>query len=100
MSGNFKAGKTYFVRIGVHIGMWAPRFQLVPLKPNTEMWAKKDDFLGQCEYYEVDREAGQKNLVDPRAADAKDVVVKGLKKYEEYSAEEKAERTINPEDGI
>jgi len=101
MKANLKAGKTYFVRVGVNMGAWSARFNPVPVKPGTEDWKIMEKDIKKCEYYSVDFEGGQKKMVDSRKPeDVKSVIAKGEKRWSEYPAEEQKERTLNPEDGI
>lgn len=100
MKANLQAGKTYYVRLMVHMGTWAPRIYPVPLKPGSKLWSKKDEFLKGSTVYKPDREAGQKAMIDERYEEAKEVMANGLKRFESYTDEEKKERTMNPEDGI
>jgi len=100
MKANLKAGKTYYVRLMVHMGTWAPRIYPVPLKPGSELWSKKDEFLKGATVYKPDREGGQKAMIDARPKEAKEVIENGLKRFESYTDQEKKDRTMNPEDGI
>jgi len=100
MKANLKAGKTYYVRLMVHMGTWSPRIHLMPLKPGSELWNKKDEFLKVTTAYKPDRDAGQKEMIDARAKEAKEVIESGLKRFESYTDKEKNERSMNPEDGI
>jgi len=100
MKANFRAGKTYYVRVTAHMGMFAGRFFLLPVKPGTEEWKMKDRLLKECDQFSVNRASGQKTEIEKNSEKVKVVIAKGKRRFAEYTELEKRQRTINPEDGI
>lgn len=98
LKANVAAGKTYYVEAAVGMGMWTASVTLRAIKPSSEHWRKLDEWMARTQTMTVDTAAGQAH-VDKRKADAKDVVRKGLERWEDNDEEEIRTRTLGPDDG-
>lgn len=99
LKANVAAGKTYYVEVAPVMGVWSARFHLKALKPGSEKWVKVKEWIADTEPFDPMITEGQA-LVDRRREDAQDAITKGVARFAEYDAEELAERTLAPSDGI
>ena len=99
LKANLKPGKTYYVEITPHMGAWAARFHLDSIKKDSPKWKEKDQWMKEIPFYLPNVTDGQ-SIVDKKGKDdIKSTIEKGKKRHAEYSAEEKKEKTLFPEDG-
>lgn len=91
-------GKVYWVHVSPRIGAWIARAQLLVVKPGTDKWNERPEWLRDLQHLEVDRTAGQAYL-DGKKEDTLDRVRRGVETFAEYNDEERAERVLKPEDG-
>lgn len=99
MKANLKAGKTYYVHVTPHMGIWGARFKLDSIKKNSKEWKEKDEWMNQIPLFISDTVKGQKTI-DKRGQEViKSVVEKGKMRFDNYSEKEKIEKTLFPEDG-
>lgn len=103
MDANLEAGKTYYVLVSPRMGVWKARFSLFPIRQDSadeynlksadfKAWQAKTDFVvtapdGQAWYED------HKDSVAEKKADY-------LKKWNVMLAADKAELTLNAEDGV
>lgn len=92
-------GKTYFVEVSPRVGLMSARVQLFAQTPRNKNWLEVPRWLAECQRTQPDEQAGQAYLAS-RGQDVQERVQRGPHAMTEYSAEELAERTILPEDGL
>jgi hypothetical protein len=91
-------GKTYFVEVTAKMGAFVARASLWAVTPRSDSWKERKSWE-KLPLLEPDAKKGQAYL-DSLRGDLQDAVKRGIKTYEDYSEEEKADATLNPEDGI
>lgn len=99
MKANLKPGKTYYVEVTPHIGAWAARFHLDSIKKDSTKWKEKDQWMADIPLYIPDVAQGQSIIDKKGKTGITSTIEKGKMRYAEYSAAEKKEKTLFPEDG-
>lgn len=97
VKGTLEGGRVYYVVVEPVFGVFSARVGLVPIKPGSERWSRKDQWLKESTPYRVDLKGGQAAL-DPK--DVKKNLKNGEATWQKYDAEQKKDRTILPEDGV
>jgi hypothetical protein len=92
------AGKTYFVLVDVRMGWWSARGHLLAIKPGSEEWKEIDEWLARTWEWDQDPALARKWEEDKREG-IENQIQRGREIWAKYGAEEKAERTLRPEDG-
>jgi len=98
MAAEVEAGKTYYVLVQVRTGVWKARFSLVPIKKHElegekfRKWHKKTWFVG------IDKKSAA--WARKKASSIEKKRAKYIVKWDKKSAEDKAARTLQKDDGI
>lgn len=98
MKGTFEAGKVYYIHAPMKAGAWTGRQHLEPLSPGDKEWKSIPKWMKK-KGWQV-HEGNAQAFSDERRVDLEVALEKGLKNWSEYSEEKRAERTMNPEDGV
>lgn len=98
LKANVEGGKTYFVEVAPKMGIWAARFHLLAIKPTTENWADRVEWMAETQTLVVNQAAGQQYHI--RGDRANDPLSKGMEQLNSYNAEELDDRTLSPSDGL
>ncbi len=94
---DLEAGKTYYSRVSIRLGAWKARFSLVPIRKDELdskqflKWNNKTVLDDNHDYAVTWAAQHAPNIEDKRA--------KYIKKWNKKSAAEKAERTLQKDDG-
>ncbi len=99
LKADVEAGKSYFVVARPRMGVWKARVSLTALAPRTEDWDKRQEWLDDSEYMNVDAAGGQADL-DQHGDDIEDKIAKGRELWAKWTDEERAVHSLEPADGI
>ncbi len=99
LKANLAPGLVYYVEVAPTIGAFSARVHLRALKPGSENWEELPEWLEESTRYEPDEASGQAYL-QSRQEDVTERIRRGNEILTEYDAEEMAERTLNPGDGL
>ncbi len=97
MMADLEAGKTYYSRVSIRLGAWKARFSLVPIRKDELdskqflKWNNKTVLDDNHDYAVTWAAQHAPSIEDKRA--------KYIKKWNKKSAAEKAERTLQKDDG-
>lgn len=103
MNASLDAGKTYYVLVSPRMGMWKARFSLLPIhndasakynlkSPEFSQWQRETNF--------VEKSGSANAWYSAHAADVATKQADYMQRWNTASAEQKAELTLRPEDGI
>jgi hypothetical protein len=91
--------KIYYVRVEAHMGVWRARVSMGALhKQSPELAKAKGEELAQTRRLVPLQTEGQAEL-DGQRGDVEETIANAQKDWASLSPEERAERTLNPEDG-
>ena len=99
LEATVEAGKTYYVHVQPTMGAFKAQVQLKAIKPGSEKWSDLEEWLKDTRRMEIDGDLGQAYLSSKSEKVQKRIATANEKWNEGYSAEQKAERTLSPEDG-
>ncbi len=99
LQADLAPGRVYFVEVSSRLGWWSARVQLLAITPHSKQWAKLKDWVSDCDKFRPDEGGGQAYLNGRRDA-AAEHVRRGKEKFTDYDAEDLAERTLIPADGV
>jgi hypothetical protein len=92
------AGKTYYVRVEAHMGVWRARVSMQAVHPRTEIWDEAKRELADSRRL-LPRVAEGQAMLDGRRADVDETIANAQKDWGGLSASERADRTLASEDG-
>jgi hypothetical protein len=98
LRANLAPGRTYYVEVAPKIGMLSARVHLLAMTPRSESWSKRREWLTDSKQLEVDEPGGQAYLRG-RSEDVAERLQRANEALRQYSPEELAERTLDPNDG-
>ena len=91
-------GKTYYVEVRPKMGMWKARASLWAVSRKSGLMSSIPSYLSDTTVTTPDFAAGQKYL-NSLGNELPDAAKQGMQTYAGYSADEKADVTLMPEDG-
>lgn len=103
VNATVEAGKTYYVLVSPRVGMWKARFSLLPIHSDADAKysLQSADFLEwQRDTRWVETTASAEGWYQSHKADIAAKQADYTQKWNEASAEQKAELTIHVEDGV
>ncbi|HEY4106463.1 MAG TPA: hypothetical protein VGM44_21330 [Polyangiaceae bacterium] len=92
-------GRVYYVEVSPRMGFWSTRVQLLAITPRSESWKEVDEWMRECSQLVPDAAAGQAYL-NGRAAGVAERIRRARERLGGLEADERNERTLNPEDGV
>jgi hypothetical protein len=98
LRASLAAGRLYFVEVAPKPGVLSTRVHLLAITPRSESWSKLREWLASAKHLEPDLAGGQRYL-NGRHEDVTERVRRAYDAVENYSVEERAERTLRAEDG-
>jgi hypothetical protein len=98
LRASLAAGRIYFVEVAPKVGVLSARVHLLAITPQRESWGKLREWLGSSKHLEPDLAGGQRYL-NGRNEDVTERIRRAYDAVQNYSVEERAERTLRPEDG-
>lgn len=99
LQGDFLPGRVYYVEVSPRMGFWSTRIQLIALTPRSEHWSHVNEWLHETTQLVPDAAAGQAYL-NGRADAVAERVRRARERLTELDAEELADRTFLPQDGV
>lgn len=103
MEATVEAGKTYYVLISPRPGMWKARFSLLPIRndQNAQLSLQSSDFAKWMEKTTmVEIAPAAEEWYHKHQANISKKRSGYLKKWDQMSPADRAELTLNPEDGV
>lgn len=91
-------GRTYYVEVRPKMGMWKARASLWAVNRKSGLMQSIPSYLADTKVTTSDFAAGQAYL-NSLGKELPDAAKKGIDTYNGYSADEKADVTLTPEDG-
>lgn len=98
MHANLAPDRLYYVEVDPKMGFFKARVGLKPIKPGSDIWKKVPEMLGSTDRYVPMVQAGQAEL-DANAADIQERIANAKGKWAGYSPAERAELSLEPNDG-
>ena len=92
-------GRTYYVEVAPKMGALSARMQLLAVTPRAESWGELRAWMGESKQTVPDEASGQAYLTS-RREDVAERLHRAQEILREYDAEELAERTLTPGDGL
>lgn len=99
LEGDFLPGRMYYVEVSPRLGFWSTRVQLLALTPRSEHWVHVNEWLQETTQLVPDSAAGQAYL-NGRADAVAERIRRARERLAELDAEERAQRTFLPQDGV
>jgi hypothetical protein len=99
MHANLAPGRLYYVEVVPKMGVFSARVGLEPIKPNGPAWAKVSEMLHDTSRFVPLPREGQAAL-DATASVIQSRVANAKKKWADYSPAERAESSLQPDDGV
>lgn len=99
LKAHLEPGKVYFVEVEIKMGALSARSHLKALKPKSENWPKREEWLTESTQLSVDEGGGQAYL-ERRKEDVTERIRRAHEAMTKYDPEETGERTLVAADGI
>ena len=92
-------GKIYFVEVQATMGALSAQMHMKAIKPTSESWAHRDEWMINTTQFAVVGNEGQQNL-QRRPDDVRERIRRAQEHLQNYSPNEREERTLRAGDGL
>jgi len=99
LSANLLPGRVYYVEVSPRPGFFSSRVQLLAITPRSNNWNQLGTWLSESTQLVPDMAAGQAYL-NGRGDAVRERIRRARERMSELDAEERAARTLQPEDGV
>jgi len=98
LDATLEAGRIYYVEVVIRLGSISSRAQLFGVHPGKDSDAQLRRWWRECDHYQVESAAGQRSWQE-REAERIDRVRRAREQIARFSDDERARRSLGPEDG-
>jgi hypothetical protein len=91
LKGTVAAGNVYYVLVDPNMGVFSARVDLLAVKPGTEQWEERKEWLRDSTPFRVNLAAGQSSL---QKEEVKKRLADGESAWNDYDAEDREEHTL------
>jgi hypothetical protein len=92
-------GRTYYIEVAPKMGALSARMHLLAITPRAESWGELRTWMDESKQTIPDEPSGQAYLAS-RSEDVAERLRRAAEILKEYDAEELADRTLTPGDGL